>query len=42
MVNTFGDEKIDPELHKAMKDTETMYADHTTFEIHNERTFKEK
>jgi hypothetical protein len=25
MVNTFGDEKIDPELHKAMKDTETMY-----------------
>jgi hypothetical protein len=42
MVNTFGVEKIDPELHKAMKDTETMYADHMTFEIHNETTFKEK
>jgi hypothetical protein len=42
MVNKFGDEKIDPELHKAMKDTETMYADHMTFEIHNETTFKEK
>jgi hypothetical protein len=24
MVNTFGNEKIDPKLHKAMKDTETM------------------
>jgi hypothetical protein len=37
-----ADEKIDPELHKAMKDTETMYANHMRFKIHNKTTFKEK